>query len=464
MEIPLRRSLRLSITLWATLAFAAAVAVVGALVADFLKSQALRVDELQRTSGLCIGVVVVESGVSEPRWTDHTLRCAHAGPVDGDVSLAPVPLRALLPPGLPLDDAVVLANAQFSSHRPVPRLSLWPFTDPESVTVAFDGSPRTVPVAFLRDAEEERFVAAQRTLNRQVLMLVGGALFLVALAAALVWTTVGRALRPVEAIRRELAHITEHDLARRVPVPRRRNEIARLATTVNATLDRLRTALDDNRRFVADASHELRSPIAALRAELEIAHAHPDLADWRAVVDGALRDTYRLQHLATDLLLLARLDHTTTATGGDTVDLADLVREETSRNRTRHRLTVEVDARPAVVRGSRALLGRLLGNLLDNAERHAHDHITVRLAAHGTSATLEVVDDGPGIPPADRERVFDRFTRLDHARTRDTGGTGLGLPIARRIATHHNGTLDVADHPHGTRFVATLPRIAGGTR
>ncbi|WP_053721286.1 histidine kinase dimerization/phospho-acceptor domain-containing protein [Saccharothrix sp. NRRL B-16348] len=133
---------------------------------------------------------------------------------------------------------------------------------------------------------------------------------LIGLFAVVAWTATGRVLRPVEAIRRRMADITKHDLTGRVPVPRARNEIARLATTVNATLGRLEAAVEENRWFVADASHELRSPIAALRAELEIATTHPALADWPAVVDAALADTERLQHLATDLLLLARLDHT----------------------------------------------------------------------------------------------------------------------------------------------------------
>jgi signal transduction histidine kinase len=342
-----------------------------------------------------------------------------------------------------------------------PELSLWPLTDPDTI-----GYP-PVPDDHLRCADGislvptehggQQVALAQRTLNNQVLGLVGAALLLSACGSAVVWITTGRVLRPVEAIRREVADITEHDLARRVPVPRSCNEIARLATTVNETLDRLQGAVEDNRRFVADASHELRGPIAALRAELEIAHEHPDLTDWRAVVDGALEDTYRLQHLATDLLLLARLDHGSTSTAAG-VDLAAVVREEAARRRSSGKaLTTDVGDEPVRVRGNRAMLTRLLANLLDNAERHATSGTAVRLEVVDGTAVLDVVDDGPGVAPEDRERIFDRFTRLDDARTRAGGGTGLGLAIARRVATAHRGTLRVSDHDGGGRFTARIP-------
>ncbi|MFI9005990.1 sensor histidine kinase [Actinosynnema sp. NPDC053489] len=343
----------------------------------------------------------------------------------------------------------------------IPQLSLLPWTDPEQVTFRFtsdDGRPlsRFDPVRVVSPGQRARLVAAQRSLNEQVVLLGYGAVLLIALFAGIAWVATGRVLRPVEAIRREVADITEHDLTRRVVVPRTYRELADLATTVNATLNRLQTAVEENRRFIADASHELRSPIAALRAELEIATAHPDLADWPAVVDGALLDTRRLQQLATDLLLLSRLDHS--AADRDVVDLTALVQDEVVHRRTRHAVTVDLTGHPAPVRGSRALLHRLLGNLLDNAERHATSAVTVRLTVKRAHAVLDVLDDGPGIPPQDRERAFDRFTRLDDARTRDTGGTGLGLPIARRIATTHHGTLHATDHPTGgARFTATLP-------
>ncbi|ATE56516.1 sensor histidine kinase [Actinosynnema pretiosum] len=338
-----------------------------------------------------------------------------------------------------------------------PQLSLWPFTDPGAA-----GSRCIPPAEFpelpdvLPEARAKQFTQAQRDLNHKILLLFGGAFALTALTGFAVWVAMGRVLRPVEAIRRELADITEHDLARRVPLPRVRNELSELAVTVNTALDRLERAVEENRRFAADASHELCGPIAALRAELEIALSHPENAHWSSVVEGALADTDRIQALATDLLLLTRLDHTKSIS--TPLDLAALARADVARRRSVHELVVELPDDPVQVLGSRALLDRLLGNLLDNAERHAESAITVRLSAVDGQAVLEVADDGPGIPEADRERVFDRFTRLDEARARDTGGTGLGLAIARRIAAVHRGTLVVGASARGALLIASLPR------
>ncbi|MEU6864566.1 HAMP domain-containing sensor histidine kinase [Streptomyces sp. NPDC046876] len=272
------------------------------------------------------------------------------------------------------------------------------------------------------------------------------------------WRVTGWALRPVEAIRAEVAEISERDLHRRVPVPRSQDEIARLAATMNATLDRLEAAGIRQRRFIADASHELRSPITVLRTQLEVAQAHPDPALWGELVGGALEDTVRLQDLASDLLLLARLD-TSEPAPAEAVDLADVAREA-ARARRGDRIPVELEiADEATVRGSTLWLSRLVTNLLDNAQRHAGQRVRLSLradAARGT-AVLEVRDDGPGIAPEDRERVFERFTRLDDARSRDEGGTGLGLAIARDIATRLGGTLAVEDSAQGARLVARLP-------
>jgi signal transduction histidine kinase len=331
-------------------------------------------------------------------------------------------------------------------------LSLWPFTDPGLDAAA---SPEDQELAR-RISQTSSFTENQTTLTTVVFALTGGLIVLLSLFAVTTWTALGRVLRPVEGIRREVDEITEHDLTRRVPVPRTRDEIARLATTMNRTLDRLHTAVETNRRFAADASHELRSPLAALRAELEIAQAHPQQAHWRQVIDDALSDTHRLQELADDLLLLTRID--TTITLDEHVDLTAVVTEETSRTLPPHlTLTIDANPTPVHVRGRRARLARLLANLLDNAQRYATHHILVRLTTDTTTAVLEVSNDGPAIPPADRERIFDRFTRLDDTRTRDTGGTGLGLSIARRIATAHHGTIHTDNAHHHTCFITHIP-------
>ncbi|MBU3869851.1 HAMP domain-containing histidine kinase [Streptomyces sp. 4503] len=280
---------------------------------------------------------------------------------------------------------------------------------------------------------------------------------LVLFVAGLTWLLVGRALRPVAAMRREFTEITERDLHRRVPVPRARDEIHRLARTMNATLDRLHRAMTRQRQFVADASHELRSPIAAVRAQLELVLARPSRTDWPAAVHKALRDTDRLQAVASDLLLLARLD-AQEAPRTAAVDLGALAAEEVRRHPGALTLAGEQE-RAAVVTGSRVQLSRLLTNLADNARRHTRTTVSITVAVRGGQVELAVDDDGPGIPEADRERVFERFTRLDDARARQDGGTGLGLAIANDIAHAHGGSLTVLTSPRGgARLLLCLPR------
>ncbi|MCX4674203.1 HAMP domain-containing histidine kinase [Streptomyces sp. NBC_01433] len=271
-------------------------------------------------------------------------------------------------------------------------------------------------------------------------MLTGLPVLLV-VVAGVTWLVTRRALRPVEGIRREMAAITaSEDLSRRVPEPDSRDEIARLARTTNETLTVLEASVDRQRRFVADASHELRSPIASLRTQLEVGAAHPELLD----VPGAVADTVRLQTLAADLLLLARLD-AGEKPGRTPLDLGALVREEVSqRLGDRIPVTVSVpDTGDCEVNGSRGQLARVIGNLLDNAERHAERLVAVSVSADANGVSVEVRDDGAGVPPDERERIFERFVRLDDARSRDDGGAGLGLAIARDVATRHGGTLTV---------------------
>ncbi|MGW5900658.1 ATP-binding protein [Streptomyces althioticus] len=282
-------------------------------------------------------------------------------------------------------------------------------------------------------------------------MLIGFPLLL-GVVAAVTWLVTGRALRPVEGIRREMAAITaSEDLRRRVPEPATHDEIARLARTTNATLAALEASVERQRAFVADASHELRSPIASLRTQLEVAAAHPELLD----LDGAVEDTVRLQNLAADLLLLARLD-AGERPAGTRVDLAALAREAAA---GRERVTVE--AEPVEVSGSRGQLARVLANLLDNAERHARERITVTVRREGGEAVVGVADDGEGVAGADRERIFERFVRLDAARSRDDGGAGLGLAIARDVAVRHGGTLTVGAAPAGGALFALRLPLAG---
>jgi signal transduction histidine kinase len=274
---------------------------------------------------------------------------------------------------------------------------------------------------------------------------------LVALVGMVAWFVTGRALRPVEAIRAEVESVSGSTLHRRVPEPAGDDEIGRLARTMNAMLDRLEAASDRQRRFVADASHELRSPVAALRAELEVARLAGDPDGIRSAVDGALDEEQRVEDLLADLLLLASVDEAV-ARSADPVDLAAIVTDEAARPRAH---AVEVEAiGPTVVRGSAVQLRRVVANLLDNAARHARSKVNVSVEP----GRLVVDDDGPGIPDGERERVFERFHRLDEARTRDAGGTGLGLAIVRALVERHGGSVRAESTPAGgARLVVELP-------
>ncbi|MFD5014538.1 sensor histidine kinase [Streptomyces chartreusis] len=292
--------------------------------------------------------------------------------------------------------------------------------------------------------------AEQSAVNTALTVMLIGFPLLLGVVAGVTWLVTRRALRPVEGIRGEMAAITaSEDLARRVPVPGTHDEVARLALTTNETLAALQTSVERQRRFVADASHELRSPIASLRTQLEVGVAHPELLD----LDGAVEDTVRLQGLAADLLLLARLD-AGERPGDARFDLGALAREQAE-----GRAEVTVEARSAQVAGSRGQVGRVLTNLLDNAARHARSAVTLSVRREGEWVVAAVADDGDGVAEADRERIFERFVRLDEARSRDDGGAGLGLAIARDVAVRHGGTLTVGRAPAGgALFELRLPQ------
>ncbi|WP_214102560.1 sensor histidine kinase [Acrocarpospora catenulata] len=291
-----------------------------------------------------------------------------------------------------------------------------------------------------------------------IVPLAAGSALLVAATAAGGYRIVGKTLQPVGAISGNLAQITASDLRHRVPVPKYRDELRELAETANRTLERAQSAVEQQLRFASDASHDLRSPLTAIRTRIEEALIDPYQADWPETADALLDSVERMQALIGDLLQVARLDAGVTGRH-EPIDLAELVTGELERRPAKAGLRLRLTP-GVVVDGSRIELARLLNNLLDNAERHAASAVTVTLTLEAGVAVLEVCDDGEGIAPEQREAVFQRFTRLEASRARDPGGTGLGLPIARQLAQAHGGTLTVEDSPRGARFVLRLPARA----
>lgn len=284
------------------------------------------------------------------------------------------------------------------------------------------------------------------------------------LVGVLVWTFAGRALRPVEAIRAEVADISGKDLHRRVPEPASADEVARLARTMNEMLDRLESSAKAQRRFVADASHELRSPLAVLQATLEVALAHPGGSAWPAVASDALEEAQRLQRLVEDLLVLARADEGRAPDRSGPVDLDEIVFAEAKRWRAAGgRVALDLRGVSAGrVQGDPDQLARVVHNLMDNAHRHALGRVSVELSAGEGTVLIVVADDGPGIAEADRRRVFERFARLDEDRSQDGGGAGLGLAIAREIVAAHRGEIEVLDSAGGARVAVRLPALDDG--
>ncbi len=307
----------------------------------------------------------------------------------------------------------------------------------------------------------ESLEPVEATLSAAVPQLLVGLPLLLAVVGLTTWLMAGRALRPVSAIRSQVAAITSRDLTARVPEPATRDEIAELARMVNGMLSRLDAAYNQQRRFIADASHELRGPLTTLRTKAEIALAHPERTDWPRATGTLLHEIERLCALVDDLLLLARTSDAPDPRRSE-IDLGDLLLEESERLQEQGGRTVEVGCLDeAYVRGERNALGRLIRNLGANAERHSRSRVRLTLRVVGDSAILDVDDDGAGIPAADRESVFERFTRLDDARTRETGGSGLGLAIARELAAAHGGELSAsANEWGGARLRLRLPLLA----
>jgi signal transduction histidine kinase len=382
------------------------------------------------------------------------------------------------PPGLAVDDAedlliqvldadsrVIMSSPNVRGRPAVARLRAGESapvnapidTDDDFLAVATgaDTPQGRVTVVVARNVEtvtqSTRIVSGGLALGLPVLLL---------LVAVTTWRVVGRALGPVEAIRSEVDEISAAELHRRVPDPAGDDEIARLARTMNRMLARLERAQARQRRFISDASHELRSPVASIRQHAEVALAHPQRTTTTELAETVLAEDLRVQRLVEDLLLLARADEHTLELRRRPLDLDDLVFDEARRLREATAFRVDTTAVSAGrVAGDAPGLRRVLRNLGDNAAHHTRSRISFALAEDDGVVVLSVDDDGPGIPQADRERVLERFVRLDAARARDAGGSGLGLAIVAELVAAHGGTLAIDDSPlGGTRIEVTLPR------
>jgi signal transduction histidine kinase len=385
----------------------------------------------------------------------------------------PIPVAA----GTPLvqvvdaDDRVVAASP--GGDRLVPILL------PDGVAAVRSGDVRTIDGSRLGLSSELRVVGEPAGAGSETVLvamslsevagslqvvrtaMVIGAPLLVAGFAVVCWLLVGSALRPVAALRRGAEEITTTRLAGRLPVPEADDEVRRLALTLNDLLTRLERSSARQRSFVADAAHELRSPLTAIRAQLEVARAHPEAAEWEQVSADALADVDRLSRLVDDLLVLARVDDAAVPLAVGPIDLARVADDVVARTVTD--VTVRrIGADDVMVRADADAMSRVVANLVDNAVRHAAGSVTVDVRdGTGGGAVLSVADDGPGIPAERREQVFQRFARLDDARGRDGGGAGLGLAIVRELVRSQGGDVTLEDNAPGLRAVVRLPQTPG---
>ncbi len=384
---------------------------------------------------------------------DHKL----ASGINGDTNGMLVGERLDVPPGgltvvkystSPTSD---YQKAEVSEHLVVTN----PINGAQGSSALSHGAPSVFVLVWASLASEEQSNHAIETslfiFYPLLLLLVG----------ILVWVMTGRALEPVEKIRAEVEGISGSNLHSRVFVPPTRDEIAKLASTMNEMLDRLETSSERMREFVSDASHELKSPIASIRAELEVSLLHPEATEMPAALMAALDEAGRMQRIVEDLLTLAKIDENVIRPNLESVDIDEIVASEARRIRLQLGKAIdasEVGAARIVADGDQIF--RVVRNLLENAARHAKSKVSVSVHIVDDVVELRISDDGPGIAPEMRDKIFERFHRVDEDRSRDSGGSGLGLAIVASLVKLHHGTIQVSEEPShlgGAEFVLRIP-------
>ncbi|MEU8271697.1 HAMP domain-containing sensor histidine kinase [Sphaerisporangium sp. NPDC049002] len=425
------------------------------------------------TALILVPMALIMSTVIQQMFTDsvwHDTR-EEASAVAAAIHAGRLP-KLIVPvvPGIDLvqvvgpDRKVIAASGAAKGSRPVS--TVWPSPDDpiKDLQTCLNPQPGCLRLTALRTGampSSSVVYAGQRASSIQstgfIVTLVGvQTAALIALAGWTTWKVIGQTLRPVDSIRSQLAQITFQDLSGRVPQPPGDDEVAKLARTANRTLGRLEQAVQVRRQFVTDASHELRTPLAGLRLQLEEAQMHPEETELEELLPRMLGDVERLQQIVTDLLYLAGVESAVPVMRKQ-VDLGELVRMALDHRNDRLPTKLSLED-GVIVNVVQSQLNRALANLLDNAQRHAEGTVAVEVFREGDTAVLAVSDDGAGVADSDRERIFERFTRLDASRSRDRGGTGLGLAIARDVARAHAGTIQVLRSPSGgARFEVRLP-------
>lgn len=437
----------------------------------------LRSVRVRTTFGAClvVGCALVLASVALVVFLGRSLTAGVRDAADARAEVVATAIGAGAEPGLVVggsdeeivqvlgaDGAVEAASANVMGEPAL--ASLGPGGE-ATIDVEFEDGPFLVVATGVPGAVPPRVVLVGRSLedvveatDAEVPLLVSGVPLLVLVVGVVTWKITGGALRPVEAIRAEVETLSAGALDRRVPEPDTGDEIARLATTMNRMLARLESSHLRQRRFVSDAAHELRSPVASIRQHSEVAIAHPQATSVGDLAEVVHRENLRVEHLVNDLLLLARVDEGRRG-GTDQVDLDDVVLAEVERLRRSTPLWVDTSRVSAArVLGDAGELERVVRNLAENAANHARGVVALSVAEVGGRAVVTIDDDGPGIEPSEREHVFDRFVRLDDARSRDRGGSGLGLAIVRAVVEAHGGEVSIGEGPlGGARVEVSLP-------